>query len=248
MLKKLFKWPVALGAGLVALSAALYVVHFLIFGQSHHIFIYLVGDIAFVPLEVLLVALVLHKLLGLREKRALLGKLNMVIGAFFSEAGTELLLRLSAFNPELESLATRLREAGGWTRKEFRAARREVTRQEHPMEGARGDLAGLKAFLAGRRAFLLGLLENPNILEHESFTETLWAVFHLTEELAHRRDLAALGDNDLLHLAGDMRRAYGALIGEWLSYMAHLKKDYPYLFSLAVRTNPFDPQARPELA
>jgi len=28
---------------------------------------------------------------------------------------------------------------------------------------------------------------------------------------------------------------------QWLAYMKHLKKEYPYLFSLAVRTNPFDP-------
>ena len=34
-----------------------------------------------------------------------------------------------------------------------------------------------------------------------------------------------------------------SLIAEWLAYMRHLKKNYPYLFSLALRTNPFDPQA-----
>jgi hypothetical protein len=29
--------------------------------------------------------------------------------------------------------------------------------------------------------------------------------------------------------------------------MEHLKNDYPYLFSLAVRTNPFDPNASVEV-
>ena len=29
--------------------------------------------------------------------------------------------------------------------------------------------------------------------------------------------------------------------------MEHLKTDYPYLFALAVRTNPFDPDARVEV-
>jgi len=29
--------------------------------------------------------------------------------------------------------------------------------------------------------------------------------------------------------------------------MRHLKKEYPYLFSLAVRTNPFDPRASVEV-
>jgi hypothetical protein len=30
--------------------------------------------------------------------------------------------------------------------------------------------------------------------------------------------------------------------------MQHLKTDYPYLFSLAVRTNPFDPDAKVEVS
>jgi hypothetical protein len=29
--------------------------------------------------------------------------------------------------------------------------------------------------------------------------------------------------------------------------MEHLKEQYPYLFSLAMRTNPFDPEARAEI-
>jgi hypothetical protein len=248
VMKKLFGWQVKLGAALVALSGLLYGVHYLIFGEAHHIFIYLVGDIAFVPLEVLLVALILHRLLEWHQKRSMLGKLNMVIGAFFSEAGTGVLGRLGRFDPELGELGGRLRAAGGWSRRDFLAARRELAGGERRMDAAGGDLAELKRFLLERRGFLLGLLENPNLLEHESFTEMLWAVFHLTEELAHRRDLSALGENDRLHLAGDLRRAYAALLREWLSYMAHLREDYPYLFSLAVRTNPFDPEARPEVA
>jgi hypothetical protein len=32
---------------------------------------------------------------------------------------------------------------------------------------------------------------------------------------------------------------------EWLSYMHHLRKTYPYLFSLSMRTNPFNPDASP---
>lgn len=32
-----------------------------------------------------------------------------------------------------------------------------------------------------------------------------------------------------------------------VAYMKHLKEDYPYLFSLAVRTNPFDPNASAEV-
>ena len=94
---------------------------------------------------------------------------------------------------------------------------------------------------------LSDLLENPNLLEHDTFTDTLWAVFHLTDELAHREDLKSLPETDVRHLSGDIDRAYKCIVAEWLEYMKHLKRDYPYLFSLAVRTNPFDPAARVEV-
>jgi len=62
----------------------------------------------------------------------------------------------------------------------------------------------------------------------------------ITEELTHRKKLTDLPDNDYKHLNGDVRRVYSLLIVEWLDYMGHLKRDYPYLFSLASRMNPFD--------
>ena len=52
-------------------------------------------------------------------------------------------------------------------------------------------------------------------------------------------------DTDYKHLSGDIKRAYTLLIHEWLDYMKHLKDNYPYLFSLAMRTNPFDRDASP---
>jgi hypothetical protein len=107
------------------------------------------------------------------------------------------------------------------------------------------NLPELRDFLVGKRDFLLRLLENPNLLEHESFTDLLRAVFHLLEELGSRRELEGLPSTDLAHLAGDIRRVYGQLLDQWLSYMRHLSDNYPYLYSLAVRTNPLDETASP---
>ena len=47
----------------------------------------------------------------------------------------------------------------------------------------------------------------------------------------------------MAHLSIDIRRAWLALLREWITHMEHLQTDYPYLFALAVRTNPFDPEA-----
>jgi hypothetical protein len=73
------------------------------------------------------------------------------------------------------------------------------------------------------------------------------SVFHLTEELASRSDVRELSEPDILHIAIDMKRVYGLLMAEWLDYMQHLRENYPYLFSFAMRTNPFDPAAAPEI-
>jgi len=48
---------------------------------------------------------------------------------------------------------------------------------------------------------------------------------------------------DLHHLSVDIQRVYALLVPEWLKYMSYLKDHYPYLFNLAMRTNPFDDSA-----
>jgi hypothetical protein len=107
------------------------------------------------------------------------------------------------------------------------------------------DLVRLKEFLSARREFLLTLLENPSLLEHDRFTELLWAVTHLDEELEARQSLADLASKDLEHIAGDIRRMYDHLASEWLDYAEHLKTNYPYLFSLILRTHPFQDHPSP---
>jgi hypothetical protein len=109
----------------------------------------------------------------------------------------------------------------------------------------KAELETLRNKLNEQTDCMLRLLENPNILEQESFTDLLQAVFHLREELASRGDLSRLPDSDKGHLKGDILRAYRLLVLEWINYMKYLKTHYPYLFSLAVRTNPFNPDASP---
>jgi hypothetical protein len=238
-------WQLKLGATLVILSAAFYCLHYLIFRDLHHIMIYLVGDIAFVFLEVLMVTLIIHELLSRRERRQRLEKLNMVIGAFFSEVGTELLKVLSDWDPNLENVRTRLQVTTLWTEEQFDSVEQSMKGYKFHVAQERLKPLTLRAFLATKLEFLLRLMENPNVLEHETFTGLLLAVFHLSEELVAREDLTELPATDLGHLAGDANRVYGQLTERWLDYMKYLRTNYPYLFSLAVRTNPFDKTASP---
>lgn len=242
---KRFDWKLFLGLGLVILSALVYLIHYFIFRDSHHIFIYLIGDVAFVFIEVLMVTLIIHRLLSQRETRAKLEKLNMVIGTFFSEVGTELLVYLSDCDPNLEDIRKDLVVDTDWTDADFLAVSKKLHRYKYGIEIDLVDLQRVYNYLRERRSFLVRLLENPVLLEHESFTNLLRAVFHLAEELTSRGTLADLPETDLQHLAGDIKRVYIRLVSEWLDYMKYLKNNYPYLFSLAMRTNPFDQKASP---
>jgi len=221
------------------------VLHYAIFGDPHHIFIYMLGDIAFLPVEVLLVIMVIHRLLSNREKSARLEKLNMVIGTFFSEVGTRLLTYFSDLDPKLDEVRRELIVTGNWSEREFSSVSKRLKNYRYTVEIQKADLDHVRSFLVGKRDFMVRLLENPSLLEHESFTELLRAVFHLTEELETREDVRGLPDTDYRHLAGDIERSYALLVHEWLGYMKHLKTNYPYLFSLAMRTNPFDQEASP---
>jgi len=230
-------------ASLILSSILLYIFHYLIFKDINHIFIYMIGDIAFLPVEVLLVTLIINRPLNMQERRSKMNKLNMVIGVFFSMVGTKLLMYLSDFDPDLEKIRGDLIVSKEWGDEDFSRVNTLLKAYDYSVNIQKIDLEGLRKFLSGNMDFLLRLLENPILLEHEYFTELLWAVFHLTEELNSREDLKSLPDTDIEHLSGDIKRAYGLLVREWLGHMRHLKDRYPYLFSLAMRTNPFDQEA-----
>jgi len=240
---KRLNWQVLLALSLIIMSLLLYLIHYAIFRDPHHIYIYLVGDIAFVPIEVLLVAVIVHQLLSNREKRVRLEKMNMVIGAFFSELGTTMLTFFSDYDPNLDHIRRNLIVANDWSKEEFSRVSKLLKNYGCEIDIEKADLVYIRGFLAQKRDFLLRLLENPILLEHESFTQLLQAVFHLTDELENREELKQLPDSDRKHIAGDIKRAYGLLIVEWLNYMKYARDNYPYLFSLAMRTNPFDQSA-----
>ena len=240
------RWYLGVGLALIAASVVLYLIDYAVFRDAHHLYLYLVGDLAFLPLEVLVVTVIVDRLLSERDTRMTLDKLNMVIGAFFSEVGTELLRRMVGVDPSSDPKRKDLLVDAGWSERDFRAMKSSFSAEEFKCDSRAADLPAMRDLLVAHRDFLVRLLENPLLLEHATFTSLLWAVFHLTEELESRTTLDGLRSADMDHLAGDMSRAYGLLGRQWLDYMMHLRANYPYLFSLAIRLNPFDPDARVE--
>ena len=178
LMKRVLNWQVVLALILVALSVIFYSVHYLIFGDIKHIFIYLIGDIAFLFIDVMIVTLVLNRLLVFREKQAVMKKLNVVIDTFFSEVGTDLLKICLRFDSDADDFRKKLVIAKDWSDRDFFITKQSIKRLGI-LDSKRSDLGEVRVFLISKRQVLLSLLENPNLVEHESFTNLLLSILHL---------------------------------------------------------------------
>lgn len=223
---------------LVISSILLYGLHYLIFHDAHHIFIYMMGDLAFLPLEVLLVGIVIERLMERRELQQKMRKMNMVIGVFFSQIGNPLSKMLLQSTPDREAIISHLNVRADWNQHSYQKAR-AFAEHETNLDFRSVDIPALKAFLLSNRDFMLSLLENPNLLEHEAFTDLILSVFHLAEELDSRESLTSLPPTDISHLNGDIKRVFRNLSLEWLSHMQHTSSNYPFLYSHYLRIHPF---------
>jgi hypothetical protein len=238
-------WQIIFALSLIALSAILYLIDYVNFGDYKHILDYMLQNLAFLSIQVLIVTLILDWLMRYMEKQKRLKKQNMVIGAFFMEVGTDLLTYISDLDPELESIRSSLVVDEDWSDEEFSSVSKSLKGYSYGIDIEKLDLEYLSILLHKERDFIVRLVENPILLEHESFTDLLLAVFHLSEELDRRACLIGLPSTDLSHIQRDIKRVYSYLVNIWLDYMLYLKSDYPHIFSLAMRTNPFDQSASP---
>jgi hypothetical protein len=235
-----FGWEIRFALALILLSASLYLLHYSIFADAHHLILWTTTSIAFLPISVLFVTVIVNRLLVRRETRLIMEKLNMLIGSFFSVIGTPLMRHCAAWDPQVDRMRSQVHAAVECSEKEFRRMRRGLEDCAYTIEVRRDELEELRRLLTEKGDLLMRLLENPHLLEHTDFTDLLRAVFHLFDELTSREELAELPDSDLRHLTGDVERVYALIVREWLSYMRYLGANYPFLFSFALRTNPFE--------
>jgi hypothetical protein len=184
-------------------------------------------------------------MLNRKIQQTTLQKLNMVVGVFFSEVGAKLIAIFTRHDPDWERFRKDLLVTGDWSAQDFLRVGRDIKKYHYEVVVEKDELEELSRLLLTKRDFLVGLLENPLLMEHAAFTDLLRAVFHLAEELAVRENFSDMPVSDKKHIATDIKRAYALLVDQWLIYMKHLKENYPYLFSLAMRINPFLPDASP---
>lgn len=227
------------GIGLLILSALLYTAHYLIFRDFHHIAIFSFEHIAFIPIEVLLVTLIIEGAIEKREKNKIMEKLNTLIGLFFSELGLSLLRDFVNVDSGIDKIRDKFLICKDCDDMKFKELKTELKNYDYDITINEMNLFQLKKQLNSLRDFLISMMQNPHLLEHDTFTDLLKAVFHLQEELNFRASVDEISEDDKEHIRGDIIRVYKLLTYEWVVYMKYLKTEYPFMYTTALMKNPF---------
>jgi len=241
-------WKIKFSILMIVLIIIIYGSNYLVLGDAEHIISYIWTHLGFIPVDILLVAFILDEIIERKEKEAILEKLDMLMSTFFSEIGNDLINQLSTAN-KYKTNTENLKSIKNWDEQDFDNKLAELKNSNVDFsadispENREEFLDNLRTLLSGKREFIINLINNPNLLEKEEFTELINAILHLDEELEHRKDLTLVTDADFAHLNGDMQRVYNKLVYEWVYYLKYLYKHYPYMIALIVRTNPFDEDA-----
>jgi hypothetical protein len=225
---------------MIVIAIAIYIAQVILFNNPNQTMFYLLQDLAFLPISVILISYILEKYLKNKEKEENFKKLQIVVSAFYSEVGTNLIRKLSLFDNNLAFFKGKIDLSHELDSKEKKLILNQIMNFEYDMDIEKSDLEELKEFLISKKTYITRMFENPNMLEHSRFLDMLWSVFHILDELENRDHLNSLPDSDKEHLANDLKRAYPLLIIEWIEYMTYLNKEYPYLYSLAIRKSPFE--------
>ncbi|MCX5778450.1 MAG: hypothetical protein NTU66_04450 [Elusimicrobia bacterium] len=224
---------------LVCFSAGMYGVQYAVFHDTHDMVFYFLQDLAFLPISVIMVTFIIDQMMSRRQKKQILEKMNFVVGVFYSELGKKLLATFGGMNKNTAGLCAIFAEITDWSDTGIRQAARKLEAHDYAVTFADAQrLDEVRQFLLQKRGFMVQLLENANLLEHETFTNLLMSTFHLMEELTERLNTAAISADDWKHIENDARRVYAFLAIDWLQYLKHLNANYPYLFKFALATNP----------
>ncbi len=166
-------------------------------------------------------------------------KLKMIVSELYSEVGTRLIGMLVPADPHIAGMRPVLAVDDTWDHARFRAAARDILAREFAIDSRRIDLPELRLVMMAKAELFLRILESPSLGNETQLADLVRAILHLKDELSYRDDFTALPPIDLDHLAGDLARAYRMLTLIWLDHMEYTKDHYAYLFSLAVRVNPY---------
>lgn len=114
MKMKAVSWEATVALGLCLASLALYLIHFACFRDLQYIWLSGLTNLAFLPISVLVVTLIIDRLLSARERAMRRDKLRMLISVFFSSLGNRLLEILFSCDSDVRHLRRHVNMPESW--------------------------------------------------------------------------------------------------------------------------------------
>ena len=149
---RIFKGKLILGALLISLSIAIYFLQIVLFNDSRNTEFYFLQDMAFVPLQVLFVTLILDEILNMREKQLKVKKMNLIISTFYSELGITLVKSLSEFILNFDQLKSELNANTNWSNINSKKMRKTINNFKVIADSRKGNLESLKNYLIDQKS------------------------------------------------------------------------------------------------
>jgi hypothetical protein len=215
---------------LICLSSILFFLHYSMFGQLENTIYYSFMSLCFIPINILAVTLVFEKLVERRIRLERASKLNMLVGLFFSDIGFVLLKLIVASDEKIKILELDFND--------LKSSRYKFNRHDHNSDFEKINFTELEKLVVGSRDILSSLISNENVLEHQTFADLLMSLMHLRDEIIFIEHKEVTQD-DWNHINVDLIRVYKNLTFEWINYLEHLKRFYPYQYKGAIKFNPF---------
>lgn len=224
---------------LLCASALLYAIHYLIFRDLHHLAIFGLHELAFVPLEVILVTLGLDQLVEKTHREEARSKVSIIETLYFNESGSTMLRYLTSFDPDAARLRELLQVTQDWRSSDFRQAIRQLKSYPFLLDLDRIDFFGLHYHLSQRHEYYRSMLENPALTQSEAFTEMIMKIYLLWEELDGRTNLYQLPEKDRSYLAELLHEIYRELTEYWLDNVYNHSIHNRFRLHRAIESNPF---------
>lgn len=224
------KYYIVVSLILVGLSAIMFLIHYLVFGQAVNTAYYSLMNLCFIPVNSLVVTLILERLIDYKAKQERMEKLSMLIGLFFTEVGYKLMHLIIKADKGGKNSITSFNNLD--------EVKNQVEKHNYNINIEDIDLDRIMDILLNNSNLLVNLISNENITEHEIFTDLLMSVIHLRDEIVFYKN-DKNNQLDISHLKKDILRVYKNIAMQWVDYLKYLNKSYPFLYDNAIRLNPF---------
>ncbi len=188
-------------AALFVMAVIIYGLQILLFKQPETTAFYIFQDMAFMPVTIAVATLLVGYLMDESDKAERIERSRILTSSFYSIVGYDLFEILTELYDEKKEVVS-------W------------------------DLDQYTAMLNMINTYLneiLTIASNPNLLEHEAFTDVLWAVMHFREEMTYYlAEKPSAKDNR--HVQVDAKRVYDLLSENVKEYEHYISVEYPYFY------------------